>query len=324
MVCRDRTRAFRPKRKSLRFRIRTYGLNALSFQRVKNIMNFARFVSAIRIHLINRGVPANVIQVANVTLLLALRSFLNIATWENPILSPIWRNNNMTFQYYENNPSLCEEKFRFSSSEIRRVYNLLDIPNTVILSNRSKFTGEEIFLFSLNRMAYPSRLSEQALEVFGRESSQWSRAYKWFINHMYTTKCHLLFDNIEWWSNYLDSFARIIERKMNFYNLHFRYGLRNSVSCFIDNTLRKISRSTGNEEQRAFYSGWKKIHALKFQTLTAPCGMVVDMFPAVSGRRSDLLTLRRSQINIKLRETQERIGFQTVAYGDSIYPDFFR
>lgn len=322
MVCFDQTRLLRPKRRSLRFRIRTHGLNALSFTRVKNIMDFARFVNAVKTHLILRGVPVHVINVANVTLLVALRSFLNIATWTNPILSPIWRNNNLTIEYFENNPSLCEPKFRFSSTQLRQVYNLLDLPEIVILSNRSKFTGEEIFLFGLNRLAFPSRLSEQSLEVFGRENSQWSRAFNYFIHHIYSTKCHLLFDNMEWWSRYLISFAEIIEEKMNFYELHFRDRLRNSVSCFIDNTLRKISRPQGDEAQEAFYNGWKKIHALKYQTLTAPCGMVMDMFPNTSGRRSDLLTLRRSQINTKLNDLQTNFEYQTTAYGDSIYPDF--
>jgi predicted nucleotidyltransferase len=48
--------------------------------------------------------------------------------------------------------------------------------------------------------------------------------------------------------------------------------------------------------------------------------MTADMSQAFSGRRSDLHTLAKSNINNKLRDIQLGNEIQFVLYGDSIYP----
>jgi hypothetical protein len=49
----------------------------------------------------------------------------------------------------------------------------------------------------------------------------------------------LLFDNLNYWKDYLDSCARAIETNLHEFGLDFDVGERNSVFGFIDNTLRK-------------------------------------------------------------------------------------
>jgi len=72
--------------------------------------------------------------------------------------------------------------------------------------------------------------------------------------------------------------------------------------------------------QRSFYNGWKKIHALKWQTVDMPNGMTFHMWPAESGRRGDLFTLGTSNINGKVSACQVGRPAQCTMYGDSIYP----
>src|SRR5438045_876813 len=53
-----------------------------------------------------------------------------------------------------------------------------------------------------------------------------------------------------------------------------------TVFGFVDGTLRGISRPSGEGmDQRLFYSGYKKLHALKYQGLATPDGLV----PATNG-----------------------------------------
>jgi hypothetical protein len=135
---------------------------------------------------------------------------------------------------------------------------------------------------------------------------------------------------VNYWVPHLRSCAEAIQRKMNHFGLPHAAGEYNADFAFIDNTLRRTCRPGGgprsngtryhNDIQQAFYQGWKKIHALKWQTVDMPNGMTFHMFPAVSGRRSDLHTLRMSNINNIVANCQTGNERQYVMYGDSIYP----
>lgn len=160
------------------------------------------------------------------------------------------------------------------------------------------------------------------MEEFGRENTLWSRVFKWVIGHIYHTHCHLLTDNVPWWSAYFSHCARAIGDLLQRHGVEQHAGQRTCIFGFIDDTLRETCRPGGENEdvQRSFYNGWKKLHALKFQSVDLPNGMIMDMTKAYSGRRSDLLTLRKSTINARIRAAQEGNLSQFCAYGDSIFP----
>ena len=50
----------------------------------------------------------------------------------------------------------------------------------------------------------------------------------------------------------------------------------NNCFGFIDGTVRPIARP--GENQRVVYNGHKRVHALKFQSLALPNGMIGNMF----------------------------------------------
>ena len=68
---------------------------------------------------------------------------------------------------------------------------------------------------------------------------------------------------------------------------------------FIDGTARPICRPTRN--QRLYYSGHKRYHALKFQRVLTPDGMIAQLYGPVEGRRHDMFLVRDSGIRIKSR-----------------------
>ena len=93
----------------------------------------------------------------------------------------------------------CNIFFRFLREDIRKLLSLLNFPDIVIFDNRSKLSGEEVLLRGLFEFAQGQTKHSISANVFGREWSIQSRAFNWFIDHVYDNFSHLLTDNLEWW-----------------------------------------------------------------------------------------------------------------------------
>ena len=88
---------------------------------------------------------------------------------------------------------------------------------------------------------------------------------------------------------------------------------------FIDGTVRPICRPI--DGQRLFYNGHKRVHALKFQSVTYPNGIIANMFGPVEGRRHDAYLLAESNLIEKLADLPRRAdGVAYCLYGDPAYP----
>jgi hypothetical protein len=74
----------------------------------------------------------------------------------------------------------CYRRFRFRKPDLRNLFELLSFPATIIMENRSRLTGEEVFLFGLNRFTTCGFL-EDLIVAYGGEISQWSRALHYFV-----------------------------------------------------------------------------------------------------------------------------------------------
>ena len=59
------------------------------------------------------------------------------------------------------------------------------------------------------------------------------------------------------------------------------FALRSGIFCFgfIDGTVRAISKP--GERQRVIYNGHKRIHGIKFQSVTLPNGLIGNMYGPV-------------------------------------------
>ena len=62
--------------------------------------------------------------------------------------------------------------------------------------------------------------------------------------------------------------------------------------AFVDGTVRPICRP--GEFQRIVFNGHHRVHALKFQSIATPNGLVANMYGPVEGRRHDSGILRDS------------------------------
>lgn len=87
---------------------------------------------------------------------------------------------------------------------------------------------------------------------------------------------------------------------------------------FIDGTVRAIARP--EFAQRIAYNGHKRKHALKYQSVTSPDGLIIDFFGPVEGRRHDCFLLSVSGLEDRLctyaRDSRDQ---QMCVYGDPAY-----
>jgi len=226
-------------------------------------------------------------------------------------------------------PSIKKD-FRFEAAELQLLLQELKFPENVILDNRIVMSGEEVFLRGLYELV-SGALQHTTADIFGRDFSAQSRAFNFFIDHVYDNYHHLVHNNLEWWyrNGFWEKSAIAIEKRMR---CRYPFDDTNLVSHFIDcNCLETCIPGGGPAEnganaarwdpmiQRAFYNGWKSIHGMKHQTVDNAFGMTEDICGPTSLRRNDLAVLRISDINGRFQTLQAGHERQYIIFGDSAY-----
>ena len=172
----------------------------------------------------------------------------------------------------------CVADFRVEKQDISRLADALGIPLVIKHQQRSICDGTEGLCMLLRRFAYPFRLSDM-IARFGRPVPVMTMITKEVMNFIYNnhqqrlTQCN----------QFLLSPASLQE----YANAIHRAGAAlDNCFGFIDGTLRAISRP--GKDQRLVYNGHKRVHALKFQSVSLPNGIIANLFGlvGVSSRNS--------------------------------------
>ena len=181
-------------------------------------------------------------------------------------------------------PSTAKLFFNFKKDDLSRLIDLFKFPEYCILENGSKMKGEELFLRGLFELSTGDNQARMCTFLFGREQTQQSRAFKYFIDHMYTNYKHLVTDSLPWWhrNGFTKASADAIWAKMQ--SIGYQPTPQELVSLklagyFIDCKCSPTSVVGGGPAEdgvnaarwdvdvnRAFYNGWKSVHGLKHQT----------------------------------------------------------
>ena len=147
---------------------------------------------------------------------------------------------------------------------------------------------------------------------FGRSVPELSMISNKVMNLVYENFHHKLRDFNQPWlaPNKLKEYADAIFAKGA--AIDFCWG-------FIDGTVRPICRP--GENQRVVYNGHKRVHALKFQSIVAPNGLIANLYGPMEGRRHDCALLRSSGILEGLQaHSRDQDGNNLCIYGDPAYP----
>ena len=166
------------------------------------------------------------------------------------------------------NSDECISEFRVEKQDHPRLVAALQLPPVFKCEQRSICDNTEGLCMLLKRVAYPCRLSDM-IPRFGRPVSVISLITNDdVIDYIYGIHGHLI---TQWNQDLLNPgalqlYADAISRK--------GAPLDNCFG-FIDGTVRPISRP--DERQRIVYNGHKRVHALKFQSLSLPNGLIGNL-----------------------------------------------
>lgn len=159
----------------------------------------------------------------------------------------------------------------------------------------------------LRRFSYPNRLKELQNQ-FGMQYSSLSKLLKVICQFIYKKwgKLLLNFGENKWFTRGVQiEFASLVHSK--------GAPLENCIG-FIDGTARPICRP--KRYQRNVYSGHKRFHCLKFQNVTTPNGIILQMSLPYLGSKHDAFLLKDTLLMEQLQLYCK--GF--CLYGDEGYP----
>lgn len=218
---------------------------------------------------------------------------------------------NKTFDLSTLSGEECKALFRFEKEHIPLLRTELGLPNRLKGENGCVFSGDEGLCVVLRRLAYPNRLSDLS-HLFDRSSVELSLVFNKTLNFIHEEKCDLLKTLNQRWLSHanLDTFAQSVSAA--------GAPLTNCWG-FIDGTVRPICRPSLH--QRLVYNGHKRVHGLKFQMVSAPNGMIANLFGPIEGKRHDSGMLRESRLLEDLEQSMTKPdGSVYCLYGDPAYP----
>ena len=232
--------------------------------------------------------------------------------------------------------SECWNFFETRKADLYRLLRAFRLPDKCVLENGTAMSGEEVMLRALYELVSGEDQYTIAQNVFGRDQSDQSRAYKYFVDLIYAQHNYLVTDNLEWWfeNGFIEESRQAITKKLAELGLLYRNPETDQeVAGFIDCNCMETARVGGGPIgegpdaerwidliQRAFYNGWKSVHGLKHQTIDSAHGLTMHMYGPTSLRRNDLRLLSKSELNDKLAALCMQYNQICRVYGDSIYP----
>ncbi|KAK4887199.1 hypothetical protein RN001_003470 [Aquatica leii] len=204
----------------------------------------------------------------------------------------------------------CINLFRFHKEDITRLTLAFNLPATITF-NRTTLTGRDALCMLLRRLTYPNRLVD--LEpLFGFSTTINSKACNEMLSLIYQRKGHLLYN---------------LSQVQHFNLIKLRHSQAiHEAGCplqncwgFIDGTARLICRPSINQQN--YYSGHRRTHYVKYQSVVCPDGLIINLKGAYEGRRHDAGIFKESGLYQELEENVVFVGIGGifVLYGDQAY-----
>ena len=175
------------------------------------------------------------------------------------------------FSLENKNSAECKADFRVDKRDIALLVEALRVPPIFKCSNGTICDGTEGLCIVLKRFAYPCRYSDM-MPIFGRSVPEMSMICNQVTDWIYNTHGH----KVTRWNHGI-----LNPPLMATYadGVHSKGAALDNCFGFIDGTVRPISRPMSN--QRVVYNGHKRVHALKFQAVTLPNGLIANIYGPV-------------------------------------------
>jgi hypothetical protein len=192
--------------------------------------------------------------------------------------SPIFGSGNVTYKRWPINFGLVFESMLLESKR------QLDLTQATTLHRMS------LLLLVLFRFSRPRRLRPEMEFYFRFRKSKISAGIKEMVNALYSV-ANAYLQRPQIFHHRMEYYADCISEKCG--------RLVNTVWGFIDGTLRRTCRPS--YFQKLLYSGHKRAHGIKFQSVVTPDGFFACFFGPINGNRHDSYMLARSELIPKLQ-----------------------
>ena len=204
----------------------------------------------------------------------------------------------------------CYTELRFRKSDLPTLLNNLQIPEKIVCTQRTTCSGMEALCILLKRLAYPCRYTDMVTR-FGRNPTELCLIFNTLLQFLYTTHSHRL---QSWEQPFLspESLTTYAE------SIHAHGAPLQNCFGFIDGTVRRIARPKQN--QRTMYNGHKRVHAMKFQSVIVPNGLIANLSGPYEEKRHDSTMLYQSGLLPSLEQHASYHGNPLCLYGDPAYP----
>ncbi|RPB29568.1 hypothetical protein L211DRAFT_776110 [Terfezia boudieri ATCC MYA-4762] len=168
----------------------------------------------------------------------------------------------------------CLEFFRFTKTEMQQILPYLCL-DQITYRNRRKASPEEALCVLLSRLSSNKRFKDD-ITLFGKSRTWQSVIFNDVITHLVTRYA----EKLEW-----DSERLTYQRLQSYAEYVGVRGRGVSIWGFVDGTLKIACRPS--RQQRRWYSGYKKRHAIKFQAITTPVGLISHLAGPFEGKLGD-------------------------------------
>ena len=167
--------------------------------------------------------------------------------------------------------SECLAEFRFQKRDVARLADVLNIPQTFRCEQGSTCDGIEGLCLLLRRLSFPCRYGDM-IPRFGKPAPVLGMITNTVLDYIYAIHGHRI---NTWIHNILDP------QQLEIYATAITARGTPLENCFgfIDGTVRPIVRP--GENQRVLYNGHKRVHAIKFQSVVIPNGLIANMYGPV-------------------------------------------
>ncbi len=161
----------------------------------------------------------------------------------------------------------CKVEFRFDKCDIPLLQEALQFPAMVNIPHATDCSGLEALCILLKRFAYPVRYCDM-VPMFGRSVPELCKITQYGINHVFNSHRFRL----QSWNQPLLSAENLACYASA---IHTKGAPLQTCFGFIDGTVRPICRPSLN--QRIVYNGHKRLHAIKFQSVCLPNGLIANL-----------------------------------------------
>lgn len=215
------------------------------------------------------------------------------------------------FDLEEIDEAECVAEFRFRKRDVRALADVLRVPDTITCEQGSVCTGIEGLCMLLRRMSYPCRYGDM-IPRFAKPVPVLSMITNQMLDFIYNVHGHKVLN----WNHDLLSPANL---QIYVDTITAKGAPLDNCFGFIDGTIRAIARP--EKHQRILYNGHKRVHALKFQSIALPNGLIGNLYGPVEGRKHDAGMLVDSGLLHDLEQFAfNPAGQPLCVYGDPAYP----